>query len=226
MLFLDFCPYELDNHRQDRNDDDAVNDDTEIVLYDRDVAEEIPGGNQPRHPEDGPGDVERQELDRGHERNPSHKRRKGTHDGNEPGQDNGLAAMPFVKRMGLEQVLLVQKPCLPAEYARPHVPPDLIVYGIPQNRRPQQDKHTHGITEMPGSGHGPRRKQQRVARQERRHHQTGFAEHDDKQKKIQQRPIFRDKCEKMLIDMQDKRNRLFKKRKVRHEKVLSTQIQV
>ena len=106
--------------------------------------------------------------------------------------------MPFVKRMGLEQVLLVQKPCLPAEYARPHVPPDLIVYGIPQNRRPQQDKHTHGITEMPGSGHGPRRKQQRVARQERRHHQTGFAEHDDKQKKIQQRPIFRDKCEKML----------------------------
>ena len=64
MLFLDFCPYELDNHRQDRNDDDAVNDDTEIVLYDRDVAKEIPGGNQPHHPEDGPGDVERQELDR------------------------------------------------------------------------------------------------------------------------------------------------------------------
>ena len=29
--------------------------------------------------------------------------------------------------------------------------------------------------------------------------------------KIQQRPIFRDKCEKVLIDMQNKRNRLFKK---------------
>ena len=79
---------------------------------------------------------------------------------------------------------------------------------------------------MPGSGHGPRRKQERVARQERRHYQTGFTEHDDKQKKIQQRPIFRDKCEKVLIDMQNKRNRLFKKRKVRHEKVLITQIQV
>ena len=66
----------------------------------------------------------------------------------------------------------------------------------------------------------------RVARQERRHYQTGFTEHDDKQKKIQQRPIFRDKCEKVLIDMQNKRNSLFKKRKVRHEKVLITQIQV
>ena len=96
----------------------------------------------------------------------------------------------------------------------------------PTCRRAQEEEHTGGVGGMPGSGHGPRRKQQRVARQERRHYQTGFTEHDDKQKKIQQRPIFRDKCEKVLIDMQNKRNRLFKKRKVRHEKVLITQIQV
>ena len=98
------------------------------------------------------------------------------------------------------------------------MPADFIVHGISKDRRSQQDKHTHRITEMPGPGHGSRCEQQRVPRQERRHHKAGFTEHDDKQKKIQQYPIFRDKRKKVLIDMQNKRNRLFKKRKIRHEK--------
>ena len=69
-LSLHLRPDELDDDGKHGHDDDAVDDDAEIVLHDRDVAEEIPGGHQTGHPENRPGDVEGQELDRRHERIP------------------------------------------------------------------------------------------------------------------------------------------------------------
>ena len=118
--------------------------------------------------------------------------------------------------MGLEQMLLVQKARLPIENAWTDMPPDFVVHRVPEHRRPQQDQHAHGITEVPRSGHGSRREQQRIAGQKRRDHKACFAKDHDKQKKIQHGPVFGDEREQVLVDMQDKGNRLLQKRNVGH----------
>ena len=217
ISLLQLRPNEFDDDGKNGHDDDAVDDDAEIVLHNRYVAEKITCGYQTEHPENRAGDVEGEELERRHERNARHKRRKRPHHRDKPGQNNGLAAVPFIESVSLEQVLLVQEPRLPVKNARSDVPSDFVVCGIPEHRRPQQDQQTHGIAEVPRPGNGSRREQQRIAGQKRRDHKTCFTKNNNEQKEIQHSPIFGDKGEQMLIDMQDKGKSLLQKRKFGHD---------
>ena len=97
------------------------------------------------------------------------------------------------------------------------MPPDFVVHGVPEHRRTQQDQHAHGVAEVPRSGNGSRRKQQRIAGQKRRDHKAGLAKDHDKQEEIQHGPVFGDEREQVLIDMQDKGEGLLQKRKVGHD---------
>ena len=55
----------------------------------------------------------------------------------------------------------------------------------------------------PRPGDGPGREQQRVARQERRHHQPGLTEHDEKQDQVGPGPVLGGDLGEVLVEMQE-----------------------
>ena len=56
-------------------------------------------------------------------------------------------------------------------------------------------------------GNPARGKQQRIARQKRRNHQTGFAENNQKQHRVNPYAVLRGNLDQMLVDVEDKINK-------------------
>jgi hypothetical protein len=80
---------------------------------------------------------------------------------------------------------------------------DGVVHRVAQNRRRHQDQNHPNHVEGADGGHGPYREQERVARQDRRHDQAGFAEDDDEENRVHPEAVVGAEHLEMLVDMQD-----------------------
>ena len=80
-----------------------------MVAYPGLISEEIPCRHKATHPEKTARYVEKKEHARAHERNPRHKGGKSAYDGNESGQNNGLAAVFFIKGIGPQQMFFLDE---------------------------------------------------------------------------------------------------------------------
>ena len=103
-------PEELDHDRQDRDEDDADGHEREVVLDDRDVAEEYAGAEAQADPGDGAGDVVEHECRRRHRGRAGDERHEGPDDRHEAAEHHGLAAVAFEEVVRLCQMLAVEQP--------------------------------------------------------------------------------------------------------------------
>src|SRR5512146_2055383 len=96
-------PDELANGRNERNEDDDDDHQGEVVLDDRDIAEEITRQRQAADPGQTAQCAEHQEQAIAHGTDASHERCESTDDGQKARKDDGLAAV-----LGEEEVSLLQ----------------------------------------------------------------------------------------------------------------------
>ena len=112
--------------------------------------------------------------------------------------------MFLVKTLGAVDMRGIEEErALPLEYARPDIVAYPVVGVIPKegsrNQQREQAVHVHRA----GRRHGAGDKQQRVTRQERRHHQPGFAVDDEEQDQIDPCAVSLDQHRQVLVQMQD-----------------------
>lgn len=82
---------------------------------------------------------------------------------------------------------------------------DRIVDRIAENRRHRQRQKQDVNIHRADGGQRTGREQQRIAGQERRDHQTGFAEHDQEQEDIQPATVLAGQLPEMLVDVEKER---------------------
>ena len=102
-------PDELDDAGQDRDDDDHHDDEREVALDHRDVAEQVAPDDEDHDPGDAADDVVEDETAVVHAADPGDERRERADDRHEPGDDDGLPAVFFVEPVRALEVLPVQK---------------------------------------------------------------------------------------------------------------------
>ena len=114
----------------------------------------------------------------------------------------------FVERVGFLQIRLAEdfgigvgKEFSPEKLA------DHEVGGIAQNRGGQKQRDHDMNIHAADCGNPARGKQQRIARQKRRNHQTGFAENNQKQHRVNPYAVLRGNLDQMLVDVEDKINK-------------------
>ena len=78
---------------------------------------------------------------------------------------------------------------------------DGVVGRISQDGRNDEQEGDAGQVERAARAQGARGKEQRVARQERRHHQSGFREDDQEQDGVDPDPVARDELEQVNVHM-------------------------
>ncbi len=103
-IFPEFSARDLDEHRQDRNEDDAKDDEFEVLFYNGYAAKEPSGGDQQDHPQKCADDIEHHEALVFHLARPCNEGRECAHDGHETGDDDGFAAVLFEKCVGFFDV--------------------------------------------------------------------------------------------------------------------------
>ena len=91
-----------------------------------------------------------------------------------------------------------------AEGPPPDPRPDEVVHVVAQERGEDEKRSQDPHVETAQAGDGPRGEQQRVTRQERRHHQSRLAEDDEEQDQVGPGPVLRDDLGKVLVEMQEK----------------------
>src|SRR5450759_2956764 len=95
----DFLAHELDDAWHDRQHDNAEDEQREVPLHERDVAEIIAAEHEKPDPERTARKTVEQKPRVGHAANAGNERREGAHDRQEAREDHGLAAELFVKAM-------------------------------------------------------------------------------------------------------------------------------
>ena len=95
----------LEQHRHQRNDDDADHDPNQVVLHPRDVAEQVAGIRERGHPRSGADHVVADELGVGHGADSGEEWREGAHDRHEAADDDREAAVLLVEAVRALQVL-------------------------------------------------------------------------------------------------------------------------
>ena len=173
---------EAEDHRQQRQQDDADHQQRQVLLDERHVAEEVAQGHQAADPGHGADHAEHDEARVVHLRHAGDEGREGPHDGQEARQGHGLAAVAFVELMGAVEVVA-------AEYLRVGVaeqplaegPADHVVGAVAGDRRDHQQPAEQPWVHAAGGADGAGDEQQRVAGEERSHHQAGFTEDHQEQ---------------------------------------------
>ena len=118
--------------------------------------------------------------------------------------------MTLVERMGFIQVAATENfGVRVTEKFFPEQSANRVVHCIAHNRRHNHQRHHQMNIEIIGRQRRKRtsNKQQRVSRQERCHHQPGFAEQDQKQNRVYPDTVFRDQLRQVHINVQDKINK-------------------
>jgi hypothetical protein len=102
------------------------------------------------------------------------------------------------------EILSVQKPAFPFENLRPREISDPIVYGVAQNCRDGEQHEQKGQTEpIRSRGDCANREQERVSWQNRRDHEPGLAEDNQKEYDIDPRAKLGDDLVQVLVQVQD-----------------------
>jgi hypothetical protein len=121
-----------------------------------------------------------------HRADAGHERRKGAEQWQETRNDQGLAAVLLVEgvRAVRAPMRLKKRELFPVEDLRPEIAADLVVEHVAKHRcdhqHGEQEADLHAAQRCQRTGH----EQQRIAGQERRHHEAGFAEDDHEQDRI------------------------------------------
>lgn len=216
VLFSGFHPgaHRFDDSRQDRNDDDRHDEQFEVMLYERQVPEKVAGIAEQCYPGGSADQVERHETGIVHPAHSGDEWCEGADDRHETGEDDGLPAVFFVKRLCFVHVALLEDPGVriveePAtEEAADHIVAGIAGYGRGEK---DQDEEVY-LDRNAGQGrNGPCYEQQRVAGKERGDDQSGFAENDEKKDGVCPQVIVLDDTDKVLIDMQDEIRQKFHK---------------
>ena len=201
---LHLLPYNLYDGGQQGDEYDGHDEYLQVVLHERQVAEEISGVAEERHPESPARHVVEHEVIVMHLPHAGHEGGECPYDGDEPGDDDGLASVFLVELMGLVQVALLEnlgigvvEQLLAEEMA------DHIVAGVAQHRRSEQRQrqkvNIQGHAWQGGYRSGDEK--HGIAGKERRDHQSGLAENNQEQNRISPRVIFLDDLDQMLVDM-------------------------
>jgi hypothetical protein len=113
------------------------------------------------------------------------ERRQGADDRHEAGDDDRLAAVLLVELVGVGQVLGLDQPePLEVEEPRAQEVPDPVVHRVADDGRGDEETMSTVRSTASRGREGAGGEEQRVAGQERRHHQAGLAEDDQEQEKI------------------------------------------
>ena len=111
--------------------------------------------------------------------------------------------------MSASQVLAIEQPVPPAdrilrgEDARPDVFAGGIVDGITQDRRHEQEHRDQADVEDARRGKRTGRKEERVARENRRHDQAGLRKHDQKEKAVEPGSVRRGDLREVLVEVEE-----------------------
>ena len=116
--------------------------------------------------------------------------------------------MPFEELVGTVQIRLLEDAGVGAEYLLPQVVADRVVDRVAENCRQRQRQKQHMHIHRTDGGQRTSREQQRVAGQERRDHQPGFAEHDQEQEGVQPATVLTGQFPKMLVDVEKEREQV------------------
>jgi len=107
-------------------------------------------------------------------------------------RDDGLAAVLLVERVRAHQRIAVQEAQVHREHARPDVAPYRVVDRIAADGRHDQQRCRQHRVHVAGGAERAGDEQQRVAGQERQHHQPGLGKHDEKQHQVHPHAILFD----------------------------------
>ena len=172
-------------HKQTRHENHRPDDRAQVVFDPGEVAKQVTGTAQADHPNESTDDVVGRELAAAHVGDAGDKRRKGANERHEARQDDGDAAVAFVKVMRLVKRAFVEEAgVFPLKHLGPEVTADGEVALVAQNSRYQQDSHRHRQADQTDAAQSADDEQQRVTRQKRHHHHTGFDKDDGKQQRI------------------------------------------
>ena len=132
------------------------------------------------------------------------KRREGADDGYEAGDDDGFAAVFFVEGMGFGQMALAEDFRIGiGKQPRAEVFPYGEVGRVAEDgRRNQQRGHQMNVHAAHGRN-AAGGKEQRIARQEGRNHQAGFAEYNQKQDDVNPHAVLQGQFGQMAVDVED-----------------------
>ncbi|MNC50500.1 hypothetical protein D3C75_997440 [compost metagenome] len=175
------------------------------MTHHRQVAEEVARIDERQHPQQAANQVERQEARVGHGSHAGHEGGKGTHYGQETGDDDGLAAMLGIEGVGLDQIVAAED--LRIGIAKQLIPEE-VAYGVVHHvaehggddQHPRQGMHIQHAAH----GEGACGKQQGVAGQEGGHHQAGLTEDDEEQDGVNPDAIVLEQLFQVHVNVQNK----------------------
>ena len=197
--------HECGDGRDQRHHDYADDDERQVLLDPRDVAEQIPRIDQRRDPEYGADDVEAQEAAVRHARDPGEERREGPDDRHETADDDRDAAVFVVERLRLAQVLLPEPARIrPLEDFRADVASDRVVGRIAEDRRDHEQGHEYVNVEPRGRHHGAGDEQDRVAGQERKDDEPRLGENDREQQSVEPRSVLTRDARQRLVEREQR----------------------
>lgn len=145
----------------------------EILLDPGRVAEEKAAPNEQRHPQQAAGQVKGEVDAVGHAPEAGDEWHEGPDDGNKSGQDDGGFAVALEKFVRPRDVMRFNEFVVRSQLGADG-PADPVVHIIAKDRRSQQDEPNPHDFQRTERCHGPGRKEERVAREERRDDETRF----------------------------------------------------
>ena len=185
LLSGKLCPPNFNQHRQNRDANDAENNDFEVVFDNGNLTEEIACERKAAYPNRTAEKAVPQKTAVGHVAHTGHKRGKGAYDGHKTRDHQGAATVFFIELLGLVDVAAFQKPVVAGKYLFTEVPAkevvDMVAY---DGRAKQQTDQYPNIQDARFGGDGACGKKQGVAGQERRDHQTRFAKNNQEKDEI------------------------------------------
>jgi hypothetical protein len=180
-----------DRHRETVNDHDPDDHKFEVSFDLRDIAKIVAGEQKGSDPQEGPGNVKDRETTIRHDPDPSDKRGKGPDDWHESGENDGLSSMPLVKRLGCQEVFLVEPPTpLAREYSWADTATDRIIDRVTKNRGGEESQQQPwDLKGRPIDGcQGPQGEEERITGQEGSNDQACLTKDDQKEGEVDPRP--------------------------------------
>ncbi len=196
---------ELHHGGHHRDEDNGHEHDGEVVLDEGQIAEEIPAEGKQRRPQQAAKDVEADEVAVGHASHTGYEGGKGADDGDEARQEDGDAAVLLVESVGTIQVFFLEEARVFGEDARADGVADPVIGRIPGHGG-QRDHHVQHEDIQGAAAQGGQRaggEEQRVARQEGRHHEAGLHEDDEEDQPVDPRAELGDQHGQVLIQVQE-----------------------
>jgi hypothetical protein len=195
---------DFDEARDPGNKNQGNNDDAEIVLDDRDAAEEIARRNKQENPERAANDIEEQKAFVRHAADAGHERRECSYDRQKSRNDDRLAAMFLVKPVCTYQIFFFQKPSLfLVEHLWADEVADPVVHCVSEYCR-QYEKHNRcGEIESVYRGERSNREKKGIARQKGSHDKSRFTKYDNEEYRIYPRAVRRAQIKQVLVDVKN-----------------------